>query len=107
MGEGLSASQPSVGRADRTGRGEHGAVSVKHDEGGVLIGEPAERRERHHAIGSDYNETPKTMPNAREWGFSAGDSDPIPKYQVTAINVYFDSVSEQSHNALSWRKRTG
>jgi hypothetical protein len=38
MSEGLGSSESSVGRADRSGRGKHGAVSVKHDEGGILIG---------------------------------------------------------------------
>jgi hypothetical protein len=54
MGEGLGASQPSVGRADRTSRDEHRAVSVKHDESSVLIRQPAERRERYHPISPDH-----------------------------------------------------
>jgi hypothetical protein len=54
MGEGLGSPQPSIGRADRPGRGKHGAVSVKHDEGGILIRQPAERRERHHPISPDH-----------------------------------------------------
>jgi hypothetical protein len=44
MGKGLSASQSSVRWADRAGRGENRAVSFEHHEGGILIGQPAERR---------------------------------------------------------------
>jgi hypothetical protein len=32
MGKGLGASEPSIGRADWTGRSEHGAVPIKHYE---------------------------------------------------------------------------
>jgi hypothetical protein len=55
MGKGLSASQPSVGRANRAGRREHGAIPIKHDERSILIGQPAERCERYHPIGADHD----------------------------------------------------
>jgi hypothetical protein len=54
MGEGLGSPESSIGRADRSGRSKHGAVTVKHDEGSALIGEPAERRKRYESISPDY-----------------------------------------------------
>jgi hypothetical protein len=44
MSKGLGSSESSIGRANRAGRDEHGAVSVEHQEGGILIRQPAERR---------------------------------------------------------------
>jgi hypothetical protein len=46
-------------------RTEHGAVPVEHDESSILLGEPAKGRERNHSFGTNYNETPKSMPNPR------------------------------------------
>jgi hypothetical protein len=37
MGEGLGASQSSIGRAHGTGSSEDGAITLKHDERGILI----------------------------------------------------------------------
>jgi hypothetical protein len=50
IGKRLSASEPGVGRADWASRGEHGAIPFKHDECGVLIGQPPERREGNESI---------------------------------------------------------
>jgi hypothetical protein len=44
IGKRLSAPQAGIRRANRAGRREHGAIPIKHDECGVLIGQPAQRR---------------------------------------------------------------
>jgi hypothetical protein len=55
MSKSLGASEPSIGRADRPGRGEHRAVSIQHDKGRILIRQPAERRERHQPVCPDHD----------------------------------------------------
>jgi hypothetical protein len=55
MGKGLGTSEPSIGRADRPGRSEHRALSIQHDEGRILIGQPAECCKRNHPVSPDHD----------------------------------------------------
>jgi hypothetical protein len=106
MSKGLGSSESSIGRANRAGGSEDGAVSVEHHEGGILICQPAERRERHHPISSDYNETPKPVPNPRQAGFPTSGTDSVSKDEVTPIHEYSDPISEEGHDSMSWGERT-
>jgi hypothetical protein len=101
ISESLSASHPSVRWANGTRRSEHGAISLKHDKGSILVSEPAKRRERDHPISPDHDETPKAMPDAGKAGFAAGCTYSILKDQVTTINAYCDPVPEEGHNSVS------
>jgi len=59
-----------------------------------LIGQPAKRRERHHPIRPDHNETAKAMSYTWQSGFVSDSTDPVLNNQVSAINMDLDAVAE-------------
>jgi hypothetical protein len=100
MGKGLSASQPSVRWPDRPGRGKNRAVTLKHDEGGILIGQPAQRRKWDHPVRTNDNQTPNAMPNAGKTDFPPR-SNPIFKDQMAVLDAHSNPVTVESDDAMA------
>jgi hypothetical protein len=99
VGEGLSASQPSVGRADRAGRGKHGAVSVKHHEGSVLVGQPAESLKGDEAVAPDYHQPAQPVAHARQADGPALICYAVMREQVARVYLDTDAIAAQNQNA--------
>jgi hypothetical protein len=55
LGEGLCSPKSSVGRSHGSGYRENLSDSVEHYKRGVLISQPAKRRERNKPIGTDHD----------------------------------------------------
>jgi hypothetical protein len=93
VGKSLSASESRIRRSYRSSRGEHRTISVEHDEGCVLIGQPTKRGERNHAIRSDHDKTPEPMPNTWE-AMPEAAADSIFQRQMTTLDAHPDPVTE-------------
>jgi hypothetical protein len=79
MSKSLGAPESGVGSPDGTRRRNHRTVSVKHHEGCILVGQPAEGRQRDEAISSDHDQSPKPVTNARKTGCAAVVADAVLK----------------------------
>jgi hypothetical protein len=93
FGQCLSTSQPGIRRANRPGRGEHSTVALQHDEGCVLVCQPAESGQRNHSVGADHDETAKAVSDAWQASVAAVGTDAVVNCQVTSIDVNFNAIA--------------
>src|SRR5882724_7208651 len=100
-GESLSTPQFSIGWTDGPSDSEHSAVSLKHDESGILIRQPAQRGKGNHAIRADHHEPLQAVTDSRQSESSALGPDSVLNKQVSSIDTNLDAVSKECDYAVS------
>jgi hypothetical protein len=100
FGEGLSATQPGIGRTHGAGRNEHLTVPFKHHEGCALVGKPAESGEGDETVITNHDQSLEAMPDAGQAKVSAIRADPILDGQVPGLHRNTDAESVERQNAM-------
>ena len=105
MREGLGAAEPCIGWADRTGRCENGPIAFQHHKTRLLIGQPAQRCQRHETIRTDHDQSAKAMPNTGKTELPAFGANAVVEKKVPAIHANLYAVSEEGYDSVTRHDR--
>jgi hypothetical protein len=77
------------------------AVAFQHHKTCFLIGQPAQSCQGHKPVGTDYNQSPKTMADTGKTKVPPILPNAIRNHQMTTINADLYPVPEEGYDSVA------